>query len=89
MSRHSINVHKLTSEVGGGAKEDLGLLEELLSDGLVKVVEAAQFLRISRSHLYNLMESGELPFVRLGRTRRIPRNAVVRLAAQHICGVKV
>ncbi len=58
----------------------------LVEDGLVTVSEAAAFLRLSRSNLYVLMERGELAFVKLGRSRRIPRRAVVALAARGLRG---
>ena len=59
---------------------------ELVADGLVTVQEAAQFLSISRSKLYELMDNGELTFVKLGRSRRIPRRALVDLAASGLQG---
>ncbi len=60
--------------------------EELVADGLFTVAEAASFLRLSRSNLYVLMERGELAFVKLGRSRRIPRRALVELAAGGLRG---
>lgn len=33
--------------------------------------QAAKVLRMSRTHLYKVMDAGELPFVRVGRDRRI------------------
>jgi excisionase family DNA binding protein len=39
--------------------------------GLALIKEAADFLRLSRSKVYELMESGELPFVKIGRSRRV------------------
>ncbi len=58
----------------------------LVEDGLVTVSEAAAFLRLSRSTLYTLMDSGSLPWVRIGRTRRIPRRALIELAAREMHG---
>lgn len=40
---------------------------------LLTVTEAAEMCGWSRSHLYNAVQRGELPVVRLGRTVRIPR----------------
>ena len=60
--------------------------EDLVSDGLVTIREAAQFLRVSRSKLYDLMDNGELKFVKLGRSRRIPRRALIDLAASGLQG---
>jgi excisionase family DNA binding protein len=68
--------------------------EAIVADGLMTVTEAAGFLRLSRSTLYTLMDSGRLLYVRLvcnGRraARRIPRKAVVALAAAHLVGGNV
>ncbi len=58
----------------------------LVEDGLMTVREAADFLRISRSRLYELMDRGELIYLKLGRSRRIPRRAVIELAARALRG---
>jgi excisionase family DNA binding protein len=39
---------------------------------LVRVEEAARLLCLSRSTIYEMLESGELPSVRRGAARRIP-----------------
>lgn len=54
---------------------------DLVSDGLVTVPEAAAFLRVSRSMIYVLMDRGDLPYVRIGSARRIPKKALVALAS--------
>ncbi len=59
---------------------------ELVSDGLMKVAEVSDFLRVSRSSVYELMAGGELPWAKLGRARRIPRRAVVELVARCLRG---
>ncbi len=59
---------------------------ELVKDGLVDVREAMRFTGLSRSSIYMLMENGSLPYVTLGRARRIPRNAWVELAASNLRG---
>ncbi len=69
---------------GGLSIEDLSRME-LVADGLFTVAEAASFLRVGRSSLYALMDRGELRFVKIGRSRRIPRRAVIALAA---CGLR-
>ena len=68
--------------------------ESLVADGLMTVTEAAGFLSLSRSTLYTLMDSGRLPYVRIvcnGRraARRIPRKALVALAAAQLVGGNV
>ena len=54
---------------------------DLYADGLCTVTEAAKFLGVGTSTLYELMEAGELAWVSLGRRmRRIPRRALIGLA---------
>ena len=55
---------------------------DMVEDGLMTVMEAAAFLRLSRSKLYGLMDAGELRYVKLGRSRRVPRRCVIELAAR-------
>ncbi len=57
---------------------------ELINDGLERISEAARFLGVSRSYIYRLMRSGVLPFVKLGKSRRLPIRAVRMLAADHL-----
>lgn len=47
---------------------------------LLSVTRAAELLGISRSTLYQLVAAGRVPVVRLGRTARIPRRELERLA---------
>lgn len=49
-------------------------METLLSTG-----EVARLLGSSRQHVVDLCERGDLPFVRIGRHRRVPASAVQRL----------
>ena len=60
--------------------------KDVVADGLVTIPEAADFLRISRAMLYKLMDRGELPYVKIGRSRRVPRRAVVEFAAEALTG---
>ena len=46
---------------------------------LLKVREVAQLLQLSRSVVYTLMERGELPYVKIGASRRVERAAVQKL----------
>jgi excisionase family DNA binding protein len=50
---------------------------------LLKVSEAAAALRISRSSLYRLFESGELAWVQIGASRRVTSAEVHRFIAAH------
>lgn len=63
-------------------EEDLRLVE----DGLDTIREAIRFSSLSRSTLYELMDAGVLRFVKLGRSRRIPRRALLELVASHLVG---
>lgn len=60
--------------------------ETLVRDGHLTLPEATAFLRLSRSTLYNLMDAGGLAYIRIGRARRIPKRALVDLAATHLKG---
>ena len=62
--------------------------EQLIADGLQRITDAAKFLGISRSLVYRLINSGALPTVRIGRTRRIPIRAVLELAATSVVRVE-
>jgi excisionase family DNA binding protein len=57
---------------------------ELLADGLETPRTAAAFLKVSVAQVYRLMEMGSLPYTKIGRSRRIPRRALVELAARRL-----
>jgi len=57
---------------------------EMLKDGLDRVNDVAAFLRMSRSHVYRLMDQGVLPSVRIGNARRVPRRAVRELVLRQL-----
>jgi excisionase family DNA binding protein len=59
---------------------------DLVRDGLLTVREGAAFLGVSVASLYKVMERGDLAYVKLGRSRRIPRRALVELAARNLVG---
>ena len=62
--------------------------QTVLGDGqLLTIEQTARLLSVSRSFLYAQMDAGELPFVRLGRARRLPRRAVLEFAARHLYGL--
>jgi excisionase family DNA binding protein len=50
---------------------------------LVKVEEGARILGISRSLVYELMNRGELPWVKCGSARRLPLAALEQWVAAH------
>ncbi len=49
---------------------------DLMRDGLLTSKDAAKFLAVSRTKIYDVMASGDLPFVKLGKARRIPKVAL-------------
>ena len=55
---------------------------DTLNDGLMTTAEACTFLRIGKTKLYEMMVLGELPSTMIGSQRRIPRSAVLDLAAR-------
>ena len=57
-------------------------VEELMEDGLDRVPEAARFLQLGLTTVYGLMSRGVLPYVKIGKARRIPHRAVLELAAK-------
>jgi excisionase family DNA binding protein len=59
---------------------------DVVADGLTSVMEAASFLSLSRSTLYELMDSGHLRYVKIGRARRVPWRALHELAAENLRG---
>jgi len=58
----------------------------MCDDGLMTVGEAADFLRVSRSSVYGLMEQGKLAFAKFGKSRRIPKKALLELAEKSLVG---
>ncbi len=53
------------------------------SEGLARVCEAERFLSLSRATVYALMERGELEYVKIGRSRRIPWKALEELVVRN------
>ena len=60
--------------------------EALCQEGAMTISESGRFTGWSRSYLYQLMDLGALPYVKHGRTRRIPRRALVQLLATNLRG---
>lgn len=51
---------------------------------LLTVTEVAEKLHLSRGKTYQLIDSGELRSLHIGRVRRIPRGAVAEFIAQRL-----
>lgn len=64
--------------------EESRRMHELVGDGMDTVKGAAEFLRVSIATIYNLMGNGELPYAKIGRSRRIPRRALIELASRNL-----
>lgn len=52
------------------------------------VSEAAELLNVSRSHVYQLMENGQLSYVKLGKVRRVPESAINELIARNLVAAR-
>jgi len=52
--------------------KDMELHDSILRvNTLLKAKDVAEILQISRAMAYNLMQSGEIPTVRIGKARRV------------------
>ena len=51
---------------------------------LVTLPEAARFLCVSRGTLYDLLSSGQLPSVHIGRARRVPMGELRRFVRERL-----
>jgi excisionase family DNA binding protein len=49
---------------------------DLLAEGLLSIKEAATFLRIGRTKVYDLMDAQDLPYIKIGKVRRVPKVAL-------------
>jgi excisionase family DNA binding protein len=59
-------------------------MHAVVSEGFVDVPEAGKRLSLSRTKIYDLMDSGELPYARFGRARRIPIRALHEYAEKQL-----
>ena len=62
-------------------KQSSDAMTDMVSGGLLRITEAAKFLGVSRSMIYKLMDEGKLAHVKMGKSVRVPKNAVVAFAA--------
>lgn len=53
---------------------------------LLRVTEVARWLNLSRSSVYQLMDRGELPYVKIGKCRRVRPEEVSRLIEKGTIG---
>jgi excisionase family DNA binding protein len=54
------------------------------SEGLAKIADAQRYLSLSRTAIYHLMDNAELKFVKIGKARRIPWEALRQLASEGV-----
>jgi len=52
--------------------------------GFATVEEVSAFLRVSRAKVYQMVESGSLPHVRIGHSVRVPYKALEKLVASAV-----
>jgi len=71
---HSPTSPSVPLELAGSSTSALATLPEVLT-----AREAAAFLRVGRNQLYQAIARGELAAVRIGRSIRIPKQALVDL----------
>jgi excisionase family DNA binding protein len=57
--------------------------------GLGRIQEVEKFLKVSRATIYSLMESGQLSYVKIGKSRRIPWDAVKQLILRNTITAQV
>ena len=65
-----------------GGKAGSGESRPRVEPLLYRPAEAAEVLRVSPSKLHELMNSGEVPWMRLGGVRRVPVEAIRQLAGE-------
>jgi excisionase family DNA binding protein len=63
-----------------------GATKSVVDDGFATIPEAAEFLRLSRSKVYQMMDKGELLYCKIGKNRRVPWAALKALAEQSLVG---
>jgi excisionase family DNA binding protein len=76
-----------TADASGFHEKAAMTTTELVADGAVGLDEAMKLSGLQRSKLYELMGEGELPFVKLGARRLIPRRAITALLAKNVIGL--
>jgi excisionase family DNA binding protein len=64
----------------------MNVKDDLSAIGLRRVPDVAQYLSLSRSKVYQMMENGSLTYVKLGKSRRIPWDAVLKLIESNTIG---
>lgn len=63
--------------------------DRLIAQGFMTPKEIKQFLKISQSAVYDLIHTGSLPHVPVGRVKRVPRQAVLDYLREQMQGASV
>lgn len=63
-----------------------GVADRVGTPMLATVLEAANYLTVSRSKVYQMMDAGLLPWVKLGASRRIRWADLEKLVADNLVG---
>ena len=69
-----------------GPTEGQGSTAEFLDDGAVSPEVARRFLGVSKTSFYAAMDRGEIPYAKIGRSRRIPKRALREFLARNLRG---
>jgi len=56
--------------------------QPISDEGFADISQAAEYLSMSRSSVYKLMDAGELRFAKFGKARRIPWRAIYDYAGR-------
>lgn len=64
----------------GGEMERVERVERLA----YRIVEAAEALGVSRSHAYQLIRDGEIPFVLVGKSKRVTPSGLKKYLARRL-----
>jgi len=60
--------------------------KSISESGYMSIDDVGEFLSVSRSTVYLLLNTGAIPSAKFGRNRRIPRQAVIDFTEQKMNG---
>ena len=66
----------------------VGMIQDMMpkAERLLTVGDVARHLAVSRSKVYSVMDRGQLPYVKLGKSRRIRWSDVCELIEHNLVG---
>jgi excisionase family DNA binding protein len=74
----------LLASIGVTADELADMLYDSITNKLVTLPDAARFLSVSRGSLYDLLTTGQVASVHIGRSRRIPMGELHRYIRERL-----